>query len=199
MTLLACMEQVWHAILRILRLRAPQMAQNSVVAVQEKSSLSITDHVVTAAERVGHVPELVENTLRFAGPQTQICLAWKVSPLWRDKIVHVVKTSNDLHSFRHPFPCGAAEQGEQRDLDPSLRFLEPSDEEFESYYNELLLLCGIKDSPGEHRCSWPYVCSPHWPAQIRASKALPSHMAQTEDDLRGRWNASNLHYICGAP
>jgi hypothetical protein len=81
MMLLARLKQLWNAILHMLRLCSPSVSQLPTIVVQENSSLGITDHVVTAAKQVGHIPEPVETIIQFADAYTQIHLARKVSAL----------------------------------------------------------------------------------------------------------------------
>jgi hypothetical protein len=107
---------------------------------------------------------IVENILRFADADTLIHLAYKVSSVWKDTGFHVIKTSENFRSVGNPYPCGPVEYGEQCDLNSSLRFLEPSDEKFERYDKEVLLILGIKDLLREPRYIWPDICLPEWPA-----------------------------------
>lgn len=148
--------------------------------------------MVTAIEKVGHVPELVENIIRFADAETQIHAAWNVSSLWRHTVTHVVATS-DLS--RQSQLSKAVEIHGLLDLDVTNILPEPSAEDFQKFENELLLLQELneplEDAPAN---KWSGIYPPYWPAHIYASNALPSHERDLYDKIRRpfalRWRSN---------
>ena len=162
--------QLWRNLLRIWPGKLAS-ASWTVDVEQDQRPVSLDpDRVVTAIEKAGHVPELVENIIRFADAETQIHVAWNVSALWRHTVAHVMANSN---SFRPSHPYEVVELGSKRNLAAMSGLPEPSNQEFQKFERELQLLRGLYEplevSPHNH---WSGIYPPYWPARICASKTL---------------------------
>ncbi|KAI4676382.1 uncharacterized protein J4E88_007298 [Alternaria novae-zelandiae] len=169
--------QLWRNALRIWRSKLAS-ASWTVDVEQDQRPVSLdSDRVVTAIEKAGHVPELVENIIRFADEETQMHAAWNVSTLWRHTVAHVMTTPN---SFRPLLPYEVVERGSTRNLDAMSSLPEPSDEDFQIFEQEMLLLREFQASRdadvATRDYAWSGIYRPYWPARIYASKALPDHL-----------------------
>jgi len=67
--------QLWRNLLRIWRSKLASAAWFVSSAQDQRPASLDPDRVVTAIEKAGHVPELVENIIRFADAETQIHVA----------------------------------------------------------------------------------------------------------------------------
>ncbi|KAI4952443.1 hypothetical protein J4E91_002913 [Alternaria rosae] len=126
--------------------------------------------VVSAIEKVGHVPELVENITRFADSETQIRVTWN--------------------------PYEDIELGSSQDLNATGGLSEPSDEDFQKFEQELLLLRELQESCDAARVTaqspeWSGIYPPYWPARIYASKALPDHLKILHGQVRSRYSLNS--------
>lgn len=90
--LLGRMRQLSRNLLRIWRSTVASASKAVDPEQHQRTILLDRSRVVSAIEKVGHVPELVENIIRFADAETQIRVTWNVSVLWRYTVAHMMGT-----------------------------------------------------------------------------------------------------------
>lgn len=175
--LLGRIRQLWRNLLRTWRSKFALASWFVDVGQDQRPIFLDSDRIVTAIEKAGHVPELVENIIRFADAETQMHAAWNVSTLWRHTVAHIMTTPN---SFRPSLPYEVVERGSTQNLDAIGGLPEPSDEDFQKFEQEMLLLREFQASRdadvAARDYSWSGIYRPYWPARIYASKALPDHL-----------------------
>ena len=167
-----------------------------ISGAQDQQLIDPVQRVVAAAERVGHIPELVENILRFADPATQIRSAWNTSFAWRQTAADVIARSQGPDSFQGTHPCGAVEESQDRPAEFALAGRNPTTEEMQNLQRDVALsLMTIQRRSGIGVRNLD-IRVPIFPTRVTCSTLLPRSTADSYNELRA---CSMLGFhTCGA-
>ncbi|KAI4688193.1 uncharacterized protein J4E84_005122 [Alternaria hordeiaustralica] len=151
---------------------------------QDQQLSDPVQRVVVAAEWVGHIPELVENILRFADPATQIRSAWNTSFAWRQTAAGVIARSQGPDSFQGTRPYGAVEEWQARPTEFALAGRNPTIEEMQNLQRDVALsLATIRRRPGTGALN-KGIRVPIFPTRITCSTLLPRSTVDSYNELR---------------
>ncbi|KAH6883303.1 hypothetical protein BKA58DRAFT_397505 [Alternaria rosae] len=118
---------------------------------------------------------------------------------WKTSVLAMIDKRIELYPRPWPncrTPYEDIELGSSQDLNATGGLSEPSDEDFQKFEQELLLLRELQESCDAARVTaqspeWSGIYPPYWPARIYASKALPDHLKILHGQVRSRYSLNS--------